>query len=41
VGFSATATLKHADFGFPAVAWRSFIGDDVTLYIETEMLAEK
>ena len=41
VGFSATGTLKHADFGFPAVVWRSFIGDDVTLYIETEMLAEK
>lgn len=41
VGFSATAKIKHADFGFPAVAWRSFIGDEVTLYIETEMLAEK
>ena len=41
VGFSATATLKHADFGFPEVVWRSFIGDDVTLTIETEMLAEK
>lgn len=41
VGFSATATLKHADFAFPAVAWRSFIGDDVTLTIDTEMLAEK
>jgi polyisoprenoid-binding protein YceI len=41
VGFSATAKLKHADFAFPAVAWRSFIGDDVTLTIDTEMLAEK
>jgi polyisoprenoid-binding protein YceI len=41
VGFSATTTLKHADFAFPEVVWRSFIGDDVTLYIETEFLAEK
>lgn len=41
VGFSAMGTLKHADFGFPEVVWRSFIGDEVTLYIETEMLAEK
>jgi polyisoprenoid-binding protein YceI len=41
VGFSAMAKLKHADFGFPEVVWRSFIGDEVTLYIETEMLAEK
>jgi polyisoprenoid-binding protein YceI len=41
VGFSATTKLRHADFAFPDVAWRSFIGDEVTLYIETELLAEK
>jgi polyisoprenoid-binding protein YceI len=41
IGFSATGKIKHADFSFPAVAWRSFVGDEVTLYIETEMLAEK
>lgn len=41
VGFSGMGKLKHADFGFPEVVWRSFIGDEVTLYIETEMLAEK
>jgi polyisoprenoid-binding protein YceI len=41
IGFSASAKIKHADFGFPAVVWRAFIGDEVTLYVETEMLAEK
>jgi polyisoprenoid-binding protein YceI len=41
VGFSASTKIKHADFAFPDVAWRSFVGDEVTLYIETEMLAEK
>jgi polyisoprenoid-binding protein YceI len=41
VGFSGTATFKHADFAFPAVVWRSFIGDDVTIYFESELLAEK
>ncbi|NOT42747.1 MAG: YceI family protein [Alphaproteobacteria bacterium] len=41
VGFSASAKIKHADFAFPNVAWRSFVGDEVTLTIETEMLAEK
>lgn len=41
VGFSAKAALKHADFAFPSVAWRSFIGDDVTLSIETELVQEK
>lgn len=41
IGFSASAKIKHADFAFPAVVWRSFIGDEVTLYVETEMLAEK
>lgn len=41
VGFSGSTTFKHADFGFPAVVWRSFIGDDVTLYFESELLAEK
>ena len=41
VGFSASTTFKHADFKFPDVAWRSFVGDEITLYIETEFLAEK
>ena len=41
IGFSASSKLKHADFAFPSVAWRAFVGDEVTLYIETEMLAEK
>jgi polyisoprenoid-binding protein YceI len=41
VGFSGTTKFKHGDFGFPAVVWRSFIGDEVTLYLESELLAEK
>ncbi len=41
IGFSASTKIKHADFAFPNVAWRSFVGDEVTLTIETEMLAEK
>ena len=34
VGFSATATLSRADFGMRA--WKSAIGDSVTLIIEVE-----
>ena len=34
VGFSATTTLSRADFGI--TAWKSVIGDDVELRIETE-----
>jgi polyisoprenoid-binding protein YceI len=40
-GFSAQTTLKRADFGFPAVAWAVFVGEDVTLSIETELLADQ
>ncbi len=36
VGFSAEATIKLADFGLANVAWKVFVGDDVTLRIETE-----
>ena len=41
VGFSGMAKIKHADFKFPDVAWKSFIGDEITLYVEAEFLAEK
>lgn len=41
LGFSAETTLKRADFGFPDVAWGIFVGDEVTLMISVEMLADK
>jgi polyisoprenoid-binding protein YceI len=41
IGFSAMTSFKHADFGFPSVAWRVFIGDEIKLYIEAEFVAEK
>lgn len=40
IGFSAAASFNHADFGFPAVAWRVFIGDEIKLYIEAEFSRE-
>jgi len=41
VGFSATAKLNISDFSFPDVDWKIFVGNDVTLSIEAEFLAEK
>lgn len=41
IGFSARTTIRIDDFGFPDVAWRSFIGDEVELTIESEFIAEK
>jgi polyisoprenoid-binding protein YceI len=41
IGFSAMTTIKHADFAFPDVLWKPFIGDDIKLYIESEFIAEK
>ena len=41
IGFSASTTFKHADFAFPNVAWRSFIGDDITIYAEAELIQDK
>jgi polyisoprenoid-binding protein YceI len=40
IGFSADATIKLADFGLAGVAWKSFVGDEVTLHIETEFVQE-
>lgn len=41
LGFSAETTIKHADFTFPDVTWNVFIGEDVTLAISVEMLADQ
>ncbi len=41
IGFSAMTTIKHADFAFPDAVWKSFIADDVKIYIEAEFIAEK
>lgn len=41
IGFSAETSFKHADFDFPNVAWRSFIGDEITLYIDAEFASGK
>lgn len=41
VGFSATTTIKIADFAFPDVSWKIFIADEVSLHIESEFVAEK
>jgi polyisoprenoid-binding protein YceI len=40
LGFSAAAVARISDFGFPEPAWKSFIGNDVTLTIEAEFIAE-
>jgi polyisoprenoid-binding protein YceI len=41
LGFSAQAVFKHAEFAFPAAAWNVFIGDEVTLTVETELGADQ
>lgn len=41
IGFSASTKLDINDFGFPDVDWRIFVGDEVTLDIEAEFIAEK
>ncbi len=41
IGFSGSTKFNHTEFGFPSVVWRSFIGDEVTLYFESELQAEK
>lgn len=38
IGFSATGTVKLADFNLTGVAWKTFVGDDVTLRIEVEFV---
>lgn len=41
IGFSAETTIKLADYGLAGVAWKVFVGDEVTLQIETEFLNEQ
>lgn len=41
VGFSAEGTVKLADFSLTGVAWKLFVGDDVTLRIEAEFVNEQ
>lgn len=41
LGFSASTQLNNADFNFPDVVWKSFIGSDVSLKIDAEFIAEK
>lgn len=41
IGFSATGTIKLADFGLTGVAWKMFVGDDVSLRIEAEFVNEQ
>jgi polyisoprenoid-binding protein YceI len=38
IGFSATGTVKLADFNLTGVAWKTFVGDEVTLRIEVELV---
>ena len=40
IGFSAQGTFKRSDFGLTDVAWSSFVGDEVTLYIDSEFAAK-
>jgi polyisoprenoid-binding protein YceI len=37
IGFDATGTIHRADFGLDSMIWSGFVGDDVTLMIESEM----
>ena len=41
IGFSASTKIDINQFGFPDVDWRIFVGDEVTLDIEAEFIAEK
>jgi polyisoprenoid-binding protein YceI len=41
VGFSAAGTVKLADFALTNVAWKVFVGDEVTLRIEAEFVNEQ
>jgi len=41
LGFSATAKINVTDFSFPDVDWNIFVGNEVSLTIEAEFLAEK
>lgn len=37
IGFDAKGTIKRSDFGLTGTSWSGFVGDEVTLLIETEL----
>jgi polyisoprenoid-binding protein YceI len=41
VGFSATGTVKLADFALTGVAWKVFVGDEASLRIEAEFVHDQ
>jgi polyisoprenoid-binding protein YceI len=41
IGFSATGTVKLADFNLTGVAWKTFVGDEASLRIEAEFVSNK
>lgn len=41
IGFSGEGKIKLSDFALPSVAWRTFIGDEVTLRIEAELINDQ
>jgi polyisoprenoid-binding protein YceI len=41
LGFSANAKINVSDFSFPDVDWKIFVGNEVTLSIDAEFIAEK
>lgn len=40
IGFSGEGTIRLADFSFGSVAWRVFVGDEVTLRFEVELVTQ-
>jgi polyisoprenoid-binding protein YceI len=41
IGFSAAGSVKLADFALTGVAWKVFVGDEVTLRIEAEFVNQE
>lgn len=41
IGFSSSTKINQGDFKFPAVAWRSFVADEITIYAEAELVQDK
>lgn len=41
IGFSGEGKIKLSDFALPDVAWRAFIGNEVSLRIEAELINDQ
>ena len=41
IGFSSSTKINQGDFKFPAVAWRGFVADEITIYAEAELVQDK